>query len=357
MCTEAGIRLNTDPRNINAAYAKAHRAVVIDGSPLAKAGLTQAYLKTEIQAVIKGRGVQSRDTYLELVRTGRKTPFTEPMRLQVWDLMETWDEEMARRGTVDFPDVMLRARDVARGRSTPMFRAAIVDEAQDITMVGLQLVRALVNGSGGDPSDGLLLVGDGAQRIYAGGFTLRQAGVQVTGRSTVLRTNYRNTAQILDAAMAVAGDQPIEDLGEEYQRGDEVATNAREGGVRPLLVQCAGTDDEAAYLVRRIRELVDDGSVGAGDIGVFLPTNREVDRVLRTLRDAGFAALGLEDYDGTPTASIKVGHLLPGEGFGVQGCVSPGPRRAIPPPAVVRARTSRSTKRSGRCRSVSSSSP
>jgi len=160
------------------------------------------YGEEEIRAVIKGRGVRKIDGYLAMERTGRRTRFGEPLRLQTWDLMQEWDSQMAARGTVDFPDVVLRARDHARRRASPAYRAAIVDEAQDLTLVGLQLVRALVNGPDGtDPADGLLIVGDGAQRIYAGGFSLRQAGVETRGRTTVLRVNYRNTQEIIDSAM------------------------------------------------------------------------------------------------------------------------------------------------------------
>jgi superfamily I DNA/RNA helicase len=94
-------------------------------------------------------------------------------------LREEWDRQMRDRGIVDFADVTLRARDHARRRTTATYRAVIIDEAQDLTLVGLQMLRALANGPGPDRSDGLFIVGDGAQRIYAGGFTLRQAGVDV----------------------------------------------------------------------------------------------------------------------------------------------------------------------------------
>ena len=92
--------------------------------------------------------------------------------------------------------MVLRARDHARRRQVPTYPAEIVDEDQDLTLVGLQLVQALVDGPGGDRPDGLLILGDGTQRIYAEGFTLRHAVVEVRGRTTVLRTNYRNTAEI-----------------------------------------------------------------------------------------------------------------------------------------------------------------
>lgn len=333
--TQGGVRVNTAPRDINAAWAKAHRAVVRNGTPLAKADLTRNYLRTEITAVLKGRGVASLDEYLGLERTGRKVRFTEPMRTQAWELMNTWNEEMAARGTIDFSDVILLARDAARGRADPAFRSAIVDEAQDITLVGLQFIRALVTGSGSDPSDGLLLVGDGAQRIYAGGFTLRQAGIEVTGRSTILRSNYRNTAEILGAAMAIAGDQQVDDLEEEYRRDEAPAKSVRAGGIRPVLVECASEADETAFVLRRIRDLIDNGSMTHGDIGVFVPTNREVDRLVSALRSAGIPREDLAASGEASTDEVKVGTYFRAKGLEFKVVFLPGlderfPRRRQP---------------------------
>jgi superfamily I DNA/RNA helicase len=214
---------------------------------------------------------------------------------------------MQARGTIDFPDVVLRARDHARRRPEPTYRAAIIDEAQDLTLVGLQLVRALVNGPDAvDRPDGLLIVGDGAQRIYAGGFTLRQAGVEVRGRTTVLRTNYRNTRQILEAAMAVAGDEEINDLGEEQLRRDAPADAVRDG-IKPVVVLCDSHDDEIAFIARQIKELTSTGVVGVGDLAVAASTNPQVRAVTKALASASVPVVGLDTYSGQHTDAVKVG--------------------------------------------------
>ena len=330
---EEGLRAPIDTNAINAAYAKAFTHVVAPDTPLGKAKLTRDYLKDEISKVIKGRGISTLDHYLGIERTGRTVPFAEPLRRQVWDLRNAWDAEMSRRDTVDFSDVLLLARDAARGRKAPTYRAAIVDEAQDLTLVGLHLVRALVNGGAGtDRPDGLLLVGDGAQRIYPGCFTLRQAGIEVTGRSTILKTNYRNTAEILGAAMAIAGDEPVEDLGEEYRRNEEVAQSLRAGGVRPALVECSGPADESAFVLKRIRALVESGAVRYGDIGVFVPTNKEVKALTSILRRAGIDHVDLNAWDGTGSDTVKVGTYHRAKGLEFKIVFLPGLDERFPRP-------------------------
>jgi superfamily I DNA/RNA helicase len=307
ICTEAGDRPTLDPRRIDSAFAGAFKKVVVPDSPLAVIDATRDYLRDEITQVIKGRGIRDLDEYLAVERTGRRTRFTEALRRQVWDLKQEWDNRMAREGVIDFPDIVLRARDHARRRPQPTYRAAIVDEAQDLTLVGLQLIRVLVNGPAGkDRADGLLVVGDGAQKIYAGGFTLRQAGVEVRGRTAVLRVNYRNTQQIIDAAMAVAGKETVEDLGDTYARGDAEAEAVRSGN-RPILVGCTGLDDEIRFVGERISDLVDAGTVGYGDIAVAASTNQHVKDVRNRLMAMQIPTVGLEDYTGQPVDKVKVG--------------------------------------------------
>jgi hypothetical protein len=86
--------------------------MVYPGPPLAAAGFSGQYLRREVTSVIKGRAIDSVDTYLEIARTGRRASIGPQQRSQVWDLMTV--AEMAKRGTVDFPVVVLRARDHAR---------------------------------------------------------------------------------------------------------------------------------------------------------------------------------------------------------------------------------------------------
>jgi hypothetical protein len=296
-----------DRDKVTSAFSSACRKIIHPGSQLARARFTRSYLRQEITYVIKGRGLRNLAEYLAIERTGRRTRISEPLRAEVWALHEEWDRQMARRGTIDFPDVLLRALDHARRGAAVTYSGAIIDEAQDLTLVGLQLVRYLVNGGpGADVPDGLFIVGDGAQRIYPGGFTLGQAGVEVRGRTTVLRRNYRNTREIIGAAMTVAGREIVDDLGDEMARADAEA-DAERSGMNPVLVLASGFDDEMRFIGEEIRRLVDSGAIGHGDMAVSAATNDQVKRIAATLAPMGIPVQRLEDYDGTPTPRVKVG--------------------------------------------------
>src|SRR5690606_35258764 len=165
------------------------------------------------------------------------------------------------------------------------------------------------------------------QRIYAGGFTLRQAGVEVRGRTTVLRTNSRNTTEIIRAAVAVAGDIAVDVLGDEYKRGEAEAEAVR-AGVQPVLITCDRHDDLLDTVAERIGSLVETGTIGSGDIAVCAATNAQAKTLQTGIERRSIPVIELAKYDGTPVDRVKVGThhrvkglefkvvLLPGLGAG-----------------------------------------
>lgn len=304
---------NRNDREIDGAYASAIRS---DGPwrALVDVTFTAGYLKDEIRSVIKGRGIDTVHEYLSIARVGRGTPMQESHRRAVWALHEAWDVRMRERGTVDYNDRVRIARDRARAHGRPLFAAAIVDEAQDISQVGIEFIHALLTGGPGPSGpDQLLIVGDGAQRVYPGGFRLLNAGVDVRGRTTVLRLNFRTTRQIMEAALAVAGGVEIEDLEENYRRGDQMVASLRDGP-RPSLRIFDDRAKELAHVAERIHHLVGDGR-DPGDILVAASANWQVEEALAALRAAGIPAMALLNYDGVTTPYVKVGTNLRSKGL------------------------------------------
>ena len=183
-----------DDKAVDEAFNRAYQAIV-PGTPLERC--SPDYLRDEIIKVIKGRGA-ARDQYLntdQFERIGRRRKFNVRDRELCWQLMEQWDKFMDNASTPNYADRLIQARNRAIELDSSKYRAAIVDEAQRMTLMGMELVRALVAGKPENPvpPDGLLILDDAAQRIDVGGFRLSWAGLRVTGRSEILQTNYRNS--------------------------------------------------------------------------------------------------------------------------------------------------------------------
>ncbi len=271
-----------DPQKVEAAFDAAYREIV-PGTALERC--SSDYLKEEIDKIIKGRAA-TRAKYLDtgrFERLGRKHKLGRADRELCWKLRETWDEKMRKAGTTSFADVLIQARDRARAQQSREYRAAIVDEAQDMTLVGMQLVRALVAGKPENrvPRDGILILDDAAQRIYAGGFRLRWAGLQVKGRSEILKTNYRNTRPIIEAAKAVRGDTlPVQE-----DNDDGAALHAefeQETGPSPVFIR-VGPKGEVPAIAAEIQNLVREKGLTYGSIGVLMRSNSDADRARKAL--------------------------------------------------------------------------
>ena len=313
ICRQSGQRSRLDKNIVDKTFDAVFTAVIRNGTPLDRARITRRYLRDEVKYVLKGRGVDSLEEYRDMERTGRRTRFTQAMREQVWELRKEWDQRLDEVGIEDFPDVVRRARDITRQQPEPRYRVAIVDESQDLTLVGLQFIRALVSGADGtDRPDALFIVGDGAQKIYPGGFTLAQAGINVRGNSTVLRVNYRNTREIIDAAMACAGSQLVDDLGDEYARGDVDVESVRGGLIKPCFVRALKWHDQVNYVVKKIRKLRESRDVGFGDIGMFAASNKKVDIVIDKFKHTELFSKfqKLKDVEG-PSQRFDQGGNLP----------------------------------------------
>lgn len=295
-----------DPAAVDEAFAEVWRSMLADGGLVADLGLSPSYVRTEIEKVVKGRGLQSLTQYRAVVRVGRRQGLTAAAREEVWDLARRWDEAMAARGTTSWPDVALAARAALQGGGVARYRSVVVDEAQDLTLVGLDLLRTLVNGEGPDRPDGLFLAGDGAQRIQPGGFTLRQAGIEVRGRTTVLRVNYRNTRQIIDAALGALGEEEITDLDEEFRRGEQSPSAIRSGGA-PLVERCADESTEVDAVVGLLNRADAHEAIGFGDAAVLVPSAEEEARWLAALSERDIPVIALGSYTGETVGAVKVG--------------------------------------------------
>lgn len=91
----------------------------------------------------------------------------------------------------------------------PALCAVVVDEAQDMGTQAFQLIRALVPPG---PND-LFIVGDGHQRIYGRNrVVLGQCGINIRGRSSRLKVNYRTTDETRKLAVSILEDVEVDDL-------------------------------------------------------------------------------------------------------------------------------------------------
>jgi superfamily I DNA/RNA helicase len=305
--------LDVDAEAASRIFDEIWRTHGLDG-PLGRIDPAARYWYEEVSAVIKGRGLTRFEQYEGLPRHGRRRPLNVEQRAAAWALYVAYEIALRERGVADADDVVLEAE--ASLRETPLhrYRAVVVDEAQDLSTVTLRMLHSLV----GDLPDGLTLVGDGQQSIYPGGATLAEAGISIAGRSVVLDTNYRTTAEIAGfAGLVVRGDRYV-DLEGAPATAESAATPRR--GPRPVHTVFPSRAVHDRSLVERVRRIVaeaEENGSGAvlGDIGVLALYAWHAREAAEALEEAGIPTIDLAAYDGTPVEAVKVGTIKRAKGL------------------------------------------
>lgn len=141
------------------------------------------------------------------------------------------------------------------------YGAVLIDEGHDFQPDWLKLIVQMI-----DPeTKSLLLLYDDAQNLYGEKkkrtFSFKSVGIEAQGRTTILKVNYRNTAEVL----AVAYEFAKEFLSQEEQNDEDLPAlvkpqTAGRRGTKPELVRRDSFNEEAKHLVERARKLHEKGT-------------------------------------------------------------------------------------------------
>ncbi len=197
------------------------------------------YLLEEILDVIETWGIDSLQAYLSHERRGRRTPIKVSMREAIWAIYQTWQALMEDNGLITWEQLRSKSLEITRGLSTFPYQAIIIDEAQDLSPTSLRFLLNLVPNF-----NGVYLTADASQSLYQRGFSWKQIheDLQVTGRTILLKHNYRNTIQIAEACAAILQDSPAGDP-ECLQQ-----TSSPQQSEQPLLLLLDDSEREIHYM-------------------------------------------------------------------------------------------------------------
>ncbi|MBI4443317.1 MAG: UvrD-helicase domain-containing protein [Acidobacteria bacterium] len=227
------------------------------------------FFQEEISQVIRGRMLANLETYQALQRRGRGSPLTSDQRGMVWWVFEKYINLRNQQKVLDADDLLdgalrklVASKESMEGHN---YRAVLVDEAQDLTELGLRLLSAIA----GKASGNLFLVGDGLQKIYRGGFSLRRVGIDIHGRAKVLKKNFRNTRSIMAAAYALVSEAEFEDFDEEGKAKVYPPELSVRQGEQPVICKCRNVQDEVDWVSDNIEALLSQSHCNPGDIAVL----------------------------------------------------------------------------------------
>ncbi len=253
----------------------------LDEAP-AELRLPPSFYRTEWEQVIQEQNIRDAASYLKASRVGRGTPLSRRQKQKIWRVFQEYRAQLNERGKREFVDLLRDARELIETKEIPLpYRAAVVDEAQDMSSEAFRLIRAIVPEG---PND-LFIVGDAHQRIYRYRVRLGQCGINIRGRGRKLRVNYRTTEETRRFAVAVLEGMEVDDLdgGPDDQKGYVSLTHGSPPVVRCLPDLAA----EIEYLKDRIGEWKAEG-FAEESICLVARTNKLLEVYEEELQRAGF---------------------------------------------------------------------
>lgn len=243
----------------------------------------------------------------------------------------SWCQELVKAYQLDVPQGLkgtayfeALTQTVCRSLETGLvpagqYTALLIDEAHDFEDAWLQMAARMVTPA----TNSLLVLYDDAQSIYQKKrrkFNFASVGIQAQGRTSILKLNYRNTAEVLALAMHCARSL-LADRTETDEAMPSVlpATAGRHGPV-PVLLLADQPQAEAELIAQRMQQAVAAGRA-LDEMAVLFRIKSHMDGVARALRRNGLAVQSMNDpgfraFDWTrPSIKLLTLHSVKGLEF------------------------------------------
>ncbi len=265
--------------------------------------MSREEMQAEYDLVIDPNGITEEDSYLVAVRSGRPR-ISRQQRRTAWPVFRAFQRGLKKRNLLTFEGAVHEARLSVEQKSTREFAHVLVDEVQDFSLEALRLIRAL-SPADEDARDPLCTVGDGHQRIYRTRIPMSRAGIDIRGRSSRLKVNYRTSEQIRQFAQGILRGVEIDDLDEGV--ASTVGDHSVFSGPEPAVVPCADGKEESQAIVQWVQELQDRG-LATHEICVT-PWKPEVVTALTAAGIGVYELRAREEDPGASESGIRVGTM------------------------------------------------
>ena len=203
--------------------------------------------------------------------------FTAAQRKKIWNIRCSMIEKMKEGSafTKNYSRIVILEHlasnpDDAALKDTDF---AFIDEVQDLSAVDIKAVKACTKRA-------VVMAGDSDQSIYQSGFTFTRAGIDIRGTTRILKTNFRNTAE-------------IQDLAEKYRLLSSAADPDNQSetfrtGPPPEFFSAADQNTLVEMMINRVRLFTEELNYDPENICILVPSGSDIEPVQNALNEAGF---------------------------------------------------------------------
>ena len=247
---------------------------------MALKNLSLSYLLQEFEWVVEGQNCLTLADYKSAERGGRGIPFNASVREAVWLTYTRMMSVLKSRGLVTWGSVRQKALAAAR-QAPAAYDFVIIDEAQDLSPAVLAFCVEMC-----ESPAGVCIAADANQSLYNNGFRWNRVheGLQVRGRTRILRRNYRTTAEISLAACDILQDGDSEALTQEYVYS----------GDNPVAYAAKGASDQADWLAKQVYGAARALRLPINAAAILVPTHALGKSLEQQLNERGLTARFIE---------------------------------------------------------------
>jgi hypothetical protein len=268
--------------------------------------MSNGELATEVEDFLLANMV-TRAEYVEdrVARRGMRQPLSQAQRAQVWEIRDLVVGAMEDMGVFSKNYSRIKIIEaMPTGADTGAIELAFVDESQDLTAADLKALKLICK-------SGVIMAGDAGQAIYGLGSPYKRAGIDISGRTKILRTDFRTTC-------------PIHDLAEKYRElcgpdidGDGVATHAFREGPSPELYRAGTREDLLKLLVEKASLFIEKLGYDPENITVLAPSKTDVGLIQDRLSRRGIKSANIRDdsFSFTAEGLVRVTTLHSSKGL------------------------------------------
>ncbi|PSF35658.1 hypothetical protein C7H19_15560 [Aphanothece hegewaldii CCALA 016] len=151
------------------------------------------YLLDEILIVIESRGIESCDEYLQISRFGLGYKPEKQIMEQIWEIYVQWKKILRKSGYITTEHIRQKALEIINKKNTSVFNAIVIDEAQDLSPVAIEILMKLAISK-----NKFYLTADTEQSLKKLPFAwdFLQDENEYKGEIRTLNRSFRNTEQI-----------------------------------------------------------------------------------------------------------------------------------------------------------------
>ncbi len=242
---------------------------------------------------IKGCGCVDVTHYVEFQRV-RDGELSNIDYEYIYKVADMYDQMLWASKRIDFDDyahLVLQTRD--QTRSPKRYDHVVVDEAQDLSTIQLELVRSLANQS-------VFVIADRRQAIYES-MQLPRTLPPFEDTTYVLRENFRTTVEIFELASCL-------------QQHNEVDVRPLKHGPAPAYRHFRWIEDEAAFVAGAIRQLLDEG-VTPGEIAILGRLHHVLAPFTKVLHEASIPVADQDEQQAHEGIALTTIHQAKGREF------------------------------------------